>query len=125
MDRKFILTGFGYAIIGLALGIYMAASKNHGQLVTHAHIMLLGFVVSFVYGVCHKLWLGNLKSGLASIQFYLHQTGTLFLAAGLFLLYGNFVGPEKLEPVLSVSSIIVLIALILMKIMMVKNTKTA
>jgi drug/metabolite transporter (DMT)-like permease len=125
MDRKFILTGFGYAIIGLALGIYMAASKNHGQLVTHAHIMLLGFVVSFVYGVCHKLWLGNLKSGLASIQFYLHQTGTLFLAAGLFLLYGNFVGPEKLEPVLSVSSIIVLIALILMKIMMVKNTKIA
>ena len=55
MDRKFVLTGLGYAILGLLLGIYMAASKNHGQLVAHAHIILVGFVVSFVYGVCHKL----------------------------------------------------------------------
>lgn len=55
MDRKFILTAFGYAILGLALGIHMAASKDHGQFVTHAHIMLVGFVLSFIYGLCHKL----------------------------------------------------------------------
>lgn len=30
MDRKFIIMGFGYAILGLLLGIVMAASKDHG-----------------------------------------------------------------------------------------------
>ena len=86
MDRKFVATGLGFGILGLLLGIYMAASHNHGQLVTHAHIMLVGFVVSFVYGVCHKLWLGNNESGLARIQFYLHVVGAIGLTIGLFLL---------------------------------------
>lgn len=48
MARKFILTAFGYAILGLLLGIYMVASKNHGQYVTHTHFMLVGFLLSFV-----------------------------------------------------------------------------
>jgi hypothetical protein len=30
MDKKFVMTGLGYAILGLALGIFMAATKNHG-----------------------------------------------------------------------------------------------
>lgn len=42
MERKFVLTGLGYAILGLVLGLFMAASKNHQQLVTHAYIMLIG-----------------------------------------------------------------------------------
>ena len=125
MDRKFVLTGLGYAIVGLALGIYMAASNNHGQLVTHAHIMLLGFVVSFVYGVCHKLWLNNSTSKLAMVQFYIHQLGTLFLLTGLFLLYGQFVDAEAIEPVLSIASVVVLVGLILMKILFIRSTKTS
>ena len=123
MDRKFVMMGLGYAILGVALGIYMAASHNHGQLVTHAHIMLLGFVVSFIYGVCHKLWLNNLTSNLAKVQFYMHQAGTLLLTIGLFLLYGNHIAAEKIEPVLSAGSLVVFIALIMMKIMFIKSTK--
>ena len=103
----------------------MAASNNHGQLVTHAHIMLLGFVVSFVYGVCHKLWLNNSTSKLAMVQFYIHQLGTLFLLTGLFLLYGQFVDAEAIEPVLSIASVVVLVGLILMKILFIRSTKTS
>ena len=125
MDRKFVMTGLGYAILGLALGIYMAASHNHGQMVTHAHIMLLGFVVSFVYGVCHKLWLNNLTTGLAVTQFYVHQVGTLFLLIGLFLFYGGFVSGDTIEPVLATSSIVVFIGLILMKVLFIKATRSS
>ena len=121
MDRKFVATGLGFGILGLLLGIYMAASHNHGQLVTHAHIMLVGFVVSFVYGVCHKLWLDNNESGLARIQFYLHVVGAIGLTIGLFLLYGGIVAPEIIEPVLSISSIAVLIGMILMKVLFVRS----
>jgi peptidoglycan/LPS O-acetylase OafA/YrhL len=121
MDRKYVATGLGFGILGLLLGIYMAASHNHGQLVTHAHIMLVGFVVSFVYGVCHKLWLGNNESGLARIQFYLHVVGAIGITIGLYLLYGGIVAPENIEPVLSISSIAVLIGMILMKVLFVRS----
>lgn len=125
MDRKFILTSLGYAIIGLILGIFMAASKDHGQLVTHAHIMLIGFVVSFIYGLCHKLWLNNITSTLAKAQFYIHQAGTLVVVTGLFLYYGKFVTLETIDPVLAISSIAVLIGMILMKVLFIKSTKNA
>lgn len=125
MDRKFVLTAFGYAIAGLALGIYMASSKDHGQLVTHAHIMLVGFVVSFVYGLCHKLWLGNTKSGLALAQFYIHQAGSLVLFIGLFLLYGGFAGDAAVGPVLGVASVAVFVGVVLMTLLFVKPMRSA
>ncbi len=46
MHRQYVITALGYGLLGLLLGIYMAHSQNHLQHVTHAHIMLIGFVVS-------------------------------------------------------------------------------
>ena len=123
MDKKFVLTGLGYAIVGMLLGIVMAASKNHLQHVTHAHIMLLGFVVSFIYGLCHKLWLDNTTSRLSVIQFYLHQAGSFVLFVGLFLYYGDFVSIEVVDPVLAIASLIVLAGMILMKILFIQSTR--
>ena len=123
MDKKYITTALGYAILGMMLGIYMAASKDHGHMVTHAHIMLIGFVVSFIYGLCHKLWLNNTSSKLATVQFYIHQLGAIGIVVGLFLLYGKHVELETIDPVLAVSSIIVLTGMILMKVMFIKSIK--
>jgi len=125
MDKKYILSAFGYAIVGLVLGIYMAASKDHTQLATHAHIMLLGFVVSFVYALCHKLWLNNDSSTLSKIQYNLHQIGTIGLVVGLFLLYSGKFPADALEPVLAGSSIIVLISLVIVKWMFIKCFKNS
>lgn len=125
MDRKFIMTSLGYAIVGLALGIFMAASKNHGHLVTHAHIMLIGFVVSFIYGLCHKLWLNNTTSRLAKAQYYVHQAGTIGIVIGLFLLYGQFISLETIDPFLAISSITVFIGMLMMKVLFIKSMKTA
>ncbi len=125
MDRKFVLTSLAYAIIGLAPGIFMAASEDHDHLVTHAHIMLIGFVVSFIYGLCHKLWLNNIISKLSLVQFYIHQAGTPGVVIGLFLYYGRVVSLETLDPLLAVSSIAVLIGMITMNILFIKSTKKA
>ncbi|WIO73463.1 TonB-dependent receptor [Porticoccaceae bacterium LTM1] len=122
MDKKFVLTAFGYAILGLVLGIYMAASHNHGQMVTHAHIMLLGFVVSFIYAVCHKLWLNNCTSTLSKVQYWLHQLATAILVIGLFLLYGQIIAIETMDPILAIASITAFIALVLMKVLLVKRS---
>lgn len=121
MDRKFVMTGIGYAIVGLLLGIYMAATKNHTQLATHAHIMLLGFVVSFIYGIGFKLWLSDVKGALVNAQFYLHQVGTIVLLISLFLMYGGVVEGKALAPFLAISSLLVLAAMIIFKIQFIKN----
>jgi hypothetical protein len=121
MDRKFIMAALGYAVIGMVLGIYRAASKNHGQFVTHAHIMLLGFVVSFIYGLCHKLWLNNTTSKLAVVQFYIHQAAALILVGGLFMLYGQFMEEDQIGPVLAVAAMTALLGMVLMSILFIKS----
>ena len=111
MDRKFVISALCYALLGMVLGIYMAATKDHGQFVTHAHIMLVGFVVSFSYALCHRLWLGNPNGRLAQIQFYLHQLGAAVMTAGLYLLYGQLLPPERVDPFLAAASLAVLLAM--------------
>ncbi|MCB1649095.1 MAG: TonB-dependent receptor [Pseudomonadales bacterium] len=125
MDRKYVLTSLGYAIVGLLLGIYMAASQDHGQYVTHAHIMLLGFVVSFVYAALYRIWLNGYSSKLVSIQYLAHQVGTLVLLVGLFCLYGGLIAEEVLGPIMGVFSILVLLGMILMKVIFIKASKSA
>jgi len=117
------MTAFGYGILGLALGIYMAAIENHGQMVTHTHIMLVGFVVSFIYAVAHRSWLSDNSSGMPKTQYILHQVGTAGLVTGLYLLYGRHVEPATIGPILGIFSIIVLVAFIMMKVMLIKATR--
>jgi hypothetical protein len=122
-DRKYLVCALLFAIAGISLGIYMAASDNHGELVAHAHILLIGFVVSFIYGIIHKLWLARPNRMIASLQFYLHQAAALALSIGLTLLYGGLVPPGPLVPLLTVGSIAVLIG-VLMMLYMVLTTRS-
>jgi len=120
LDKKYLVWSLAYVAAGMALGIFMAASHDHAQHVTHAHILLVGFVVSFIYAVIHKLWLGEQTSLLAKVQLITHQAGALTMFSGLFLLYGSIVAPESIEPVLALSSIVVLAAALLMIFMTLK-----
>jgi hypothetical protein len=124
-DRKYLLCALGYAIVGMCLGIFMAASHDHVHRVTHAHILLVGFVVSFIYGIIHKLWLDEGSTTLAKVQFITHQLGAALMSAGLFLLYGGLVLIERIEPVLAISSLIVLLGALLMIVMVVKSNASA
>jgi hypothetical protein len=92
--------------------------------VTHAHILLVGFVVSLVYGVIHKLWLDPKAPHLAKLQLIVHQVGAVTMVVGLFLLYGRIVPDAQLDPILGFASITVLIG-ILMMLFMVCKTNTA
>lgn len=123
MARKLALTALVYALIGLLLGIYMAASQNHVQMVTHAHILLIGFVISFIYSAFYKLWNLPGDGRSSQLQFYAHQAGTLVLTGSLFLMYGQFVAPAVLEPIMAVASIAVLLGMVTMAIVFVRHTR--
>lgn len=121
LDRKYLMFALSYAVLGMGLGIFMAASHNHGQFVTHAHVLLIGFVVSLIYGVIHKLWLAEKPPAIALIQFIVHQLGAATVAVGLFLLYGGFVPMARIEPVPATGSVIVLLGALLMLYMVLTS----
>jgi hypothetical protein len=112
LDRRFLIWALGFAAVGVSLGLYMAASENHGERVTHALILLVGFVLSLVY--VHKLRLDEPNRALANTQFVVHQASAVTVSMGLFLLYGGMTAEATRSPILGVASAGVLLGMLLM-----------
>lgn len=123
-DRAYLIFALCYAAAGMGLGIYMGMSGNHGQFVSHAHIMLVGFVTSLVYAAIHRLWLPAPARGLATAQFVLHQAGSLTMFVGLLLIYGRVVSDERVGPMMGAASIAVILGVLLMLVMVLKAEAT-
>jgi len=121
LDRKFLLSSLAYAVVGMAVGIYMAASQNHSWFIAHAHILLVGFVLSFIYALIHKLWVAA-EGTIAAVQFYLHHAAAVVMGVGLLTWYGG-VQPPVLEKVLAAASIGVLAAALLMVYLVLQARK--
>ncbi len=119
-DRIYLIFALSYAAAGMALGIYMGLSGNHGQFVTHAHIMLVGFVTSLIYAVIHRLWLTAPSRALATTQFILHQAGSLAMFAGLLLLYGHAASEQQVGELLGPASLAVILGMLLMLVMVLR-----
>lgn len=64
------------------------------------------------YKLCLSAQVMNGK--LVKVQFALHQLGALVMVIGLFLLYGGIMPEPSIGPILGISSIVVLIAAMIM-----------
>ncbi len=124
-DRKYVLCAFAWAIVGMGLGLYMGISMNHSQLVTHAHILMVGFVMSFIYAVTHRLFLAGARRWLAWLQFCLHQLSAIVMLGGLFLMFGGVMAEPRIAPVVGIGAIGVLLALLLMAGMVLVTPRRA
>lgn len=125
LDRSFLAIGLAYGAVGMGVGIHMAAIMNHGQNVTHAHLLLVGFLLSVIYAIIHRLWLNRPWKWLARAQFLTHHLGVVMMVTGLYLLYGGHFPHQTLEPLLASSSIIVLISLLLMLVLVIGQRDAA
>src|SRR5688572_31126018 len=99
--RNFFTMAVIYSIVGMMLGLSMAMSHDHSQLPTHAHIMVLGWLMSAVFAVFYHLMPAARCSRLATVHFWLAAISSLGMFIGLFVLYG---GNPAIEPVLGVSA---------------------
>jgi hypothetical protein len=119
-DRQYLIWALCYAAVGMGLGVYMGESGNHGQFVTHAHIMLVGFVTSLIYAVIYRLWLPAPSWTLATIQFILHQAGGLAMFVCLLLLYGGAASEAQIGPVIGPATLALILGVLLMLFMVLK-----
>lgn len=100
--RNFLSAAVIYGLIGLALGLHMAISQDHGQMPTHAHIQVIGWVSFFLFATYYQVF-GTGSSGmLAKVHFWLAQISMLGIMIGLWLIYS---GRTELEPIAAVSSL--------------------
>ena len=111
IDAWFLRIAVLYAIAGMVLGIVMAASQDHAQMPTHAHVNLLGWASMALYAVVYRVWPEAARSRLAWWQFWLANAGTLVLVIGVGGIMQGY--PQSFEPLASIGSLLSLVAMLL------------
>lgn len=81
-DRNYILVGLCWVIVGMVFGIWLGSTNQLGYANSHAHIGLLGFVASVLFGLLHWAYPALGKSRLATAQFFIYQLGIIILIVG-------------------------------------------
>lgn len=97
-------------IVGIGIGIAMAASGDHSVFPAHAHLNLLGWVSLFLMGVFYRLHPALDASRLALVQSATWILGTVILTIGVA---GIYLGRPDLEPIAIFGSLLVLGAMLL------------
>ncbi|MEW6630367.1 MAG: hypothetical protein AB1440_05820 [Pseudomonadota bacterium] len=100
--RNFFTLAIIYSLLGMALGIHMAISQDHGQMPTHAHTMVAGWLMSAVFAFFYHLFPAAAQKRLATVHFWLTAISGTGLLIGLYVLLA---GNPAIEPVLGISSI--------------------
>jgi len=99
--RLFFTSAIIYAVIGMLLGLKMGLSQDHGQMPTHAHIMLAGLVFSALFAYFYHLFPAINSRGIATFHFWFQTAVTIVMLGSLYLVYD---GNAALEPVLGIAS---------------------
>ena len=82
-DVGFVVAAIAYAILGIALGIWMGINQDFAPRHIHAHINLLGWTSLGLYGLVHRAWPDLRFHPLASWQFWTAMLGTPVFLIGL------------------------------------------
>jgi hypothetical protein len=101
-----------FAIVGMAIGILMAASGDHSVFPTHAHLNLLGWVSMFLIGIFyrfHRFHPALDTSRVALVHVGIWICGTIILTCGVAAIY---LGRPDLEVIAIADSLIVLGAML-------------
>ena len=100
-----------YGILGMILGNVMAASQDHGQIATHAHLMLIGWVSFAIFGFFYHQFPQRAATMLAKLHFGVAQISFLVLIIGLYLIYDGNVPAG--EPLAASMAIVYLLSMVL------------
>jgi len=110
IDRNFILVGLLWVIAGMIYGAWLGASHHNNFANSHAHINLLGFVTSVLFGVLYWAYPAMAKSRLAIWQFAIYEVGVALLIIGKILVDND--GSETLF--LQIGSVVTIIGTVMM-----------
>lgn len=121
LDRAYISLDLVWVIVGMIYGAWLGASHHDNFANSHAHMNLLGFVTSVLFGVMHWAYPAMRTSRAAVWQFVLYEIGVVLLIIGKVLVDRD--GTETLF--LQIGSTVVIIATAMMLWLFMAKTKAA
>jgi drug/metabolite transporter superfamily protein YnfA len=120
MSNWFLRLAALYLVIGVALGLYMAASQDHSMHPVHAHLNLLGWVSLSLFGLFYRAIPSAAGSKLAKAHFWIYVPAHAVQMVLLAILYR---GRTEIEPALGAVSMLVGVGVICFAIVVWQNTK--
>ena len=112
-ERLHLLIGLLWLLGGMVLGEHMGRSNDHSQMPTHAHIMLLGGVLSVLWAIVYRVF--GLKQGfIAWIQTVSHHAGAVIMISALYMMYGQMAPESQMGPLLGVAALLAMVSVVLM-----------
>lgn len=89
MDRTKLLIRFSaiYALIGAFIGSHMAGSGDYAFRPLHAHILLVGWLSLFAFGVYYRIFSIPKSSVLSKIHVWSAVIGSFGLTVGMWLYF--------------------------------------
>ena len=103
ISNLFFRTAVVFLIVGIGIGLQMSISQNHNTIGAHAHINLLGWVTSALFGGYYALNPAKAERRLALIHYGVYTVGVIIMGISLYLLLQ---GNTAMEPIVAVSSLI-------------------
>lgn len=99
-----------FLAVGIAMGLQMSISGNHNTIGAHAHVNLLGWVTSAIFGIYYALNPAKAEGRLPMVQFGIYVLGVVVMVVALyFLLLGN----AALEQFVAAGSMITFVGVLL------------
>lgn len=120
MSNWFFRLAVFYFVIGVALGIFMAASQDHSMHPVHAHLNLLGWVSLSLFGLFYRAFPAAAASKLARAHFWIYVPAFTVQMVLLAMLYR---GRREIEPALGLASILVGVAIVCFAVVVWRNTR--
>lgn len=123
-ERINLLLGLVWLVLGMGLGEHMGRTGDHGQMPTHAHIMLVGGVLPILFALIYRGF-GLVQGLVAWIQTLLHHVGAAVMIVALYMLYGGLGEESSLGPILGISALLLIASVLLVLFQAVRNKQAA
>lgn len=93
-----------YALLGIGIGIVMAATHDFTNKSVHVHVNLLGWVSMALMGLAYQVFPGMARSALAKVHFWLHSLGLPVMVVGIYAVMHQW---PTAEPIVGSGSVAV------------------
>lgn len=108
----YILVSLLWLILGMAFGIWMGIAGRLGFANSHAHLNLVGFVTSAIFGLICRQYPAIARSALAGLQFWVFEIGAVLLVIGKMS-----VDAKGSDMLVKIGSLVVIIGALLFLVM--------
>lgn len=119
MGNKFLRLAVVYFLLGVTLGIVMAASHDFTFRPVHVHLNLLGWASMGLFGLWYRSAPAAAESQLAKLHFWIYNLAFPIQMATLAMYVS---GNTAVEPVLAIASMAVGVSVVCFAINLWKHT---